>query len=120
MELALGATAAALLTVVVEQRLGSPTPRSTPVLALIALLGCWLLDSITRVPVGVDRAGRVQFLSGVNAALFPSALLLPPAAFLPLAALSLARTRAPIAGSDPIEVRERGLALPADHLDRDR
>ena len=89
-ELALGATAAAILAVVVEQRLGSPTPRSTPVLALIALLGCWLIDSITWVPVGVDRAGRVQSLNGVNALLFPAALLLPPAAFLPLAALSLA------------------------------
>jgi diguanylate cyclase (GGDEF)-like protein len=78
------------MAVVVEQRLGSPTPRSTPALALIALLGCWLVESITRVPVGVDRAGRVQFLSGVNAVLFPAALLLPPVAFLPLAVLSLA------------------------------
>ncbi len=89
-ELALGAAVAAILAVVVEQRLGSPTPRSAPGLALIVLLGCWLIVSITWVPVGVDRAGRVQSLNGVNALLFPAALLLPPAAFLPVAALSLA------------------------------
>ena len=89
-ELALGAAVAAILAVVVEQRLGSPTPRSAPALALILLLGCWLIVSITWVPVGVDRAGRVQSLNGVNALLFPAALLLPPAAFLPVAALSLA------------------------------
>ena len=45
-ELAVGATAAAILAAVVEQRLGSPTPRSTPALALILLLGCWLIVSI--------------------------------------------------------------------------
>ena len=89
-ELALGATAAAVLAVVVEQRFGSPTPRSLPALALLALFGCWLIDSVTWVPVGVDRAGRVQSLNGVNALLFPAALLLPPVAFLPLAVLSLA------------------------------
>ena len=38
----------------------------------------------------MDRAGRVQSLNGVNALLFPVAVLLPPVAFLPLAALSLA------------------------------
>ena len=46
------------------------------------------MNSITWVPVGVDRAGRVQALNGVNALLFPAALLLPPAAFLTVAGLS--------------------------------
>lgn len=88
-ELALATVAIAALAVVVEQRLGSPEPINTPLLALIALLGCWLIETITKVPVGVDRAGRVQFLSGVNALLFPSALLLPPVAYIPVAVLSL-------------------------------
>jgi diguanylate cyclase (GGDEF)-like protein len=39
---------------------------------------------VTRVRWGSDRAGQAQVASGVNAVLFPAAILLPPALFLSL------------------------------------
>ncbi len=56
----------------------------TFLIALLLLAGCWLVEQV-RVPVGLDRAGRVVTMSGVNALLLPAAILLPPALFVPVA-----------------------------------
>lgn len=85
LEPALVAALLATLAAWVESGRGDPDVNlGTALIALLLLAGCWLVEQV-RVPVGLDRAGRVVTTSGVNALLLPAAILLPPALFIPVA-----------------------------------
>lgn len=63
---------------------GEPLDGQLLLLAGALLVASWLVDSVN-VPAGLDRAGRFLSLSGVNALLFPAAILLPPSMFVAVA-----------------------------------
>lgn len=58
-----------------------PVTGQVLLLAGALLVASWLVESV-HVPVGLDRVGRVQLMSGVNAVLLPAAVLLPPTLFV--------------------------------------
>jgi diguanylate cyclase (GGDEF)-like protein len=82
LELALVATALAAAMVIVHRvTCDQQITGDAKLLAGALLTACWLVESV-RVPVGLDRVGRVRSMSGVNALLLPASILLPPALFL--------------------------------------
>lgn len=58
-----------------------PIDSQARLLAGALLVASWLVETV-RVPVGLDRVGRVRSMSGVNAVLLPAAILLPPQLFI--------------------------------------
>jgi diguanylate cyclase (GGDEF)-like protein len=78
LELALAAGVLGSLALWVHGRVCQVSVGSQALLLTAALLAAsWLVESV-RVPVGLDRVGRVRAMSGVNAVLLPAAVLLEP------------------------------------------
>lgn len=88
LELCAAAVGAAVLIEAVDLLYGSAQPARSVTLTVLAVLATWAVDRATAVPAGIDRVGRIQQISGVNAVLLPAALLLPPLGFLVVAVLS--------------------------------
>lgn len=84
LELATGFAVLDLTAMAVSPLQGKQLDGQMLLLAGALLAACWLVDSVN-VPAGLDRAGRFLSLSGVNALLFPAAILLPPSLFVAVA-----------------------------------
>lgn len=84
LELGLGFAVLDLAALATSPLQGEPLDGQLLLLAGALLVASWLVDSVN-VPAGLDRAGRFLSLSGVNALLFPAAILLPPSMFVAVA-----------------------------------